>query len=166
MKACATKQPLIAIWPHHAHDPLDAAIKFLTRGQGTHAGFVRCNRRIIENFWPHVRERDFAPGELKRVELYRLAWMAPLDVLRLERWFDEQLRHPPSYSVRDLFRYALDLPPVPGRSCFCSQWVLRGLRVNLPAILQPLVRLQYPDFAPPCALRQSPRLIRTNLSLE
>lgn len=145
---------------------MDGAIKFLTRGKGTHAMFVRGNRRVIENFWPHVRERDFAAGEIQTVELYRLDGMTPADSARLERWFDEQLRNPPPYSVRDLFRYAVDMPPVSGRSCFCSQWVLRGLRLNVPEAKQPLVRLEYRDFASPRDLRLSPRLIRTYLTLE
>jgi hypothetical protein len=38
--------------------------------------------------------------------------------------------------------------------------VLRGLRLNLPAAKQPLVRLQYQDFASPRDLRISPLLIR------
>jgi hypothetical protein len=150
-------QVLIAIWPY-SHDPLDAAIKALTRGYGTHAGFVRSNGRIIENFVPHVRERDFLPGEHLKVELYRLDGMTPADDARLERYFDEQLRNPPAYSIADLFRYAFDLPPRPGNACFCSQWVLRCLRLNLAPSKQPLVRLEYQDFASPRDLRLSPRL--------
>lgn len=151
--------PLIAIWPT-AHDPMDAAIKFLTRGKGTHAAFVRPNGKIAENFFPHVRERDWLPGEIKRVELYQIADMTPEEGKRLDDWIAHQLNKPPSYSIRDLFRYALNLPPMPGRSCFCSQWVLRGVRINLPINKQPLVRLEYLDFASPRDLRISPRLIK------
>jgi hypothetical protein len=151
--------PLIAIWPH-AHDPMDAAIKFLTRGEGTHAAFVRGNGKIIENFYPHVRERNWKPHEASRVELYELKGMTMQESNRLERWFDYQLANPPSYSIKDLFRYAFDLPPVAGRSCFCSQWVLRGLRLNVAESKQPLVRLQYQDFASPRDLRISPNLIQ------
>jgi hypothetical protein len=150
-------QVLIAIWPY-SHDPLDAAIKCLTRGYGTHASFVRTNGRIIENFLPHVRERDFLPGEHLKVELYRLEGMTPADDARMERWFDEQLKNPPLYSVIDLFRYAFDMPPRSGQACFCSQWVLRGLRQNLSSSKLPLTRLEYLDFASPRDLRISPRL--------
>ena len=151
---------MVAIWPHHAHDPMDAAIKFLTHGQGTHAAFVRENGRILENFYPRVRERSFADGEEKTVEIYTIEGITPADSSRLERWFDLQLEHPASYSVRDLFRYALDMRPIKGRSCFCSQFVARGLRLNLSHEKQPLVRLQYEDFCSPRDLRISPRLRR------
>ena len=58
---------LVAIWTK-GHDPMDSAIKFLTRGRGTHAAFVRGNGNIIENFYPHVRERGWSPGERSKVE--------------------------------------------------------------------------------------------------
>lgn len=153
---------LIAIWPY-SHDALDGAIKFLTRGYGSHAAFVRGNGKIVENFYPHVRERNWKPHEGRAVELYRIEGTTPADWNRLERWFDNQLQNPPSYSIRDLFRYAFDLPPINDSRCFCSQWVLRGLRLNLADKKQPLVRLQYQDFASPRDLRISPRLIRVHV---
>lgn len=155
---------LIAIWPS-AHDPMDGAIKFLTRGRGTHASFVRGNDKIIENFYPRVRERSWLPSEEQKVELYRIAGSGPHDWHNLEKWFDRQLEHPVAYSIRDLFRYALDMAPVKGRSCFCSQWVLRGCRLNLQAAQQPLARLRYEDFAPPSQLRSSPRLLPVALRM-
>ena len=175
---------LVAIWPY-AHDPLDAAIKCLTRGYGTHAAFVRGNGKIIESFWPCVRERNWKPHEGKRVELYRVDGTTPADWNRLERWFDAQLAKPVPpkwlcivmqipivsrwfaaqasnyrtiYSVRDLFRFAFDLPPVSTGECFCSMWDLRALRINLADTKQPLVRLEYQDFASPRDLRISPML--------
>lgn len=150
---------LVGIWTH-GHDALDTAIKFLTRGRGTHAAFIRGNGNIIENFYPRVRERGWNPGERRLVEEYRLAGSTPDDWAALESWFDEQLRNPPPYSVVDLFRYAVNLPPRPGASCFCSGWVLRGLRLNLPAGKQPLARLEYPDWASPRDLRISPLLVQ------
>ena len=153
-------EPLVAIWPS-AHDPLDAIIKFATHGQGTHAAFLRADgETIVENFLPRVRERAFLPKERGKVELYRIAGSTPDDWAALEHWFDGQLRNPPPYSVLDLFRYALDLPPRPGAACFCSRWVLRGIRECLPACKQPLARLHYPDWASPRDLRISPLLIR------
>lgn len=151
----------IAIWPY-AHDWMDAAIKFLTRGQGTHAAFVRGNGRIVENFWPRVHERDWKDGEQRKVEIYRVQDSTSADWARFERWFDNELEDPPAYSVRDLFRYAFNLPPVRGSGCFCSQFVLRGMRINLASFKQPLVRLEYQDFASPRDLRISPRLIRVS----
>jgi len=150
---------LIGIWAR-GHDPLDSAIKLFQHGRGTHAGFIRGNGMIVENFLPCVRERQWQPGERATVEEYRIAGSTPDDWWQLERWFDEQLRNPPPYSVLDLFRYAITLPPRPGASCFCSMWVLRGLRLNLSPCKQPLARLEYPDWASPRDLRISPLLIK------
>jgi hypothetical protein len=150
---------LVGVWTR-GHDPLDSAIKFLTRGRGTHAAFIRGNGKVAENFFPHVRERRWQPGERGGVEEYRIAGCTPDDWQRLESWIDSQLINPPPYSIRDLFRYALGLPPAPGAACFCSMWVLRGLRLNLPPCKQPLARLPYQDWASPRDLRISPLLIR------
>ena len=153
-------EPLVAIWPR-AHDPLDGAIKFLTHGRGTHAAFLRGDgKTIAENFYPEVRERAFRPGERGRVELYRMAGSTPEDWSRLELWIERELMHPVPYSVADLLRYAVNLPPRSGGGCFCSMWVLRGIRTSLPACKQPLARLPYPDWASPRDLRMSPLLIR------
>jgi len=141
-------------------NPLDLAIEILTHGRVGHALFVRSNGRIIENFWPHVHERDWSNGEREKTELYRIEGLTPADVVRLERWFDYEMLYPPPYSVLDLFRFALNQPPKHGNGCFCSQWVLRGLRTCLVPEKQPLVRLEYRDFASPRDLRISPRLIR------
>lgn len=149
----------VAIWPTHAHDPMDAAIKFLTRAQGTHASFVRGNGMIVENFFPRVRQRNWNPREQDAVEIYRIQDTTPSDWRELEQWFDTELANPPPYSILDLLRYAFDLPPVKGPGCFCSQWVLRGIRECLADFQQPLRRLEYQDFAPPSQLRSSPRLI-------
>ncbi len=150
---------LIGIWPK-GHDAMAFAIRGLTHGYGEHACFIRGNGLIVENFWPHVRERQWQPWEHKQVELYRIAGSTPDDWWNLEKWFDEQLRNPPEYSVVDLFRYAVNLPPVHGSSCFCSMWVLRGLRLNLSPCKQPLARLPYQDWASPRDLRISPLLIK------
>jgi hypothetical protein len=148
----------IAIWAK-GHDWMDASIKFLTHGSGTHAAFVRGNGRIAENFWPHVRERDWKAGERDTVEIYRIAGTTPDDWAAIENWIDGELKRPSRYSIEDLIRYALNLPPDPGSSSFCSMWILRCLRLNLAPDLQPLVRLSYPDYASPRDLRISPRLI-------
>ena len=148
---------LIAIWSK-GHDWMDSSIKLLTRGQGTHAAFIRGNGNIIENFYPRVRERGWNPGERATVEEYRIAGSGPEDWEKLEEWFDDQLKHPPAYNIWDLVRYAFDCPPAPGASCFCSGWVLRGCRLNVRAHLQPLVRLEYLDWAAPRDLRISPAL--------
>lgn len=154
---------LVAIWAR-GHDPLDSLIKLFTHGRGTHAAFIRGNGNIIENFVPRVRERGWNKGERRKVELYRIAGSTPWDWQRLEEWFDSQLKNPPAYSILDLFRYALNLPPRPDAACFCSAWVLRGIRLNLPACKQPLVRLPYQDWASPRDLRISPLLIRNQKS--
>lgn len=154
-----TGEVLVGIWVG-GHDRMDGAIKFLTRREGCHAGFIRGSGKIINNFWPHVNERDWRPGERPTVEEYRIAGSTPMDWECLEQWFDQQLRNPPPYSISDLFRYAVNMPPISGAPCFCSQWVLRGLRANLSPCKQPLVRLEYPDFAAPGDLRCSPLLVK------
>jgi hypothetical protein len=157
--APAPEEVLVGIWTC-GHDPMDSSIKFLTRGRGTHAAFIRGNGNIIENFYPRVRERGWNPGERVAVEEYRIAGSTPDDWSALEMWFDNQLKNPPPYSIEDLFRYAVNLPPRSGAACFCSMWVLRGIRLNLAACKQPLARLEYPDWASPRDLRISPLLIR------
>ena len=148
---------LIGIWVK-GHDPLDSTIKFLTRGDGTHAGFRRGNGKIVENFYPRVHERDLNPGE--QVDWFRIKGATTADFAKLEKWFDDQLKNPVAYSILDLFRYAVNLPPVEGGSCFCSMFVLRGCRLCLPPQCQPLVRLEYKDFAAPTQLYTSPILIK------
>ena len=148
----------IGIWTG-GHDLTDAGISFLTHGKGTHAAFIRGNGRIAENFYPRVRERDFEPGERERVEVYYISGTGPADWARLEKWIDHELAHPRPYSIVDLFRYALNLPPHPGRGGFCSMWVLRGCRLNLGWRQQPLVRLRYPDYGSPRDIRMSPLLV-------
>jgi hypothetical protein len=154
---------LIGIWTH-GHDALDSLIKLCTHGRGTHAAFIRGNGNVIENFYPRVRERGWHAGERRTVEEYRIAGSTPEDWLALENWFDGQLKNPPPYSVEDLLRYAVNLPPRPGASCFCSGWVLRGVRLNLSSCKQPLARLDYPDYASPRDLRISPLLVRKRKS--
>lgn len=149
---------LVAVWTQ-AHDPLDSFIKFFTHGRGTHAAFIRASGNVIENFYPRVRERGWLPGERANVEEYRLAGSTPEDWAALENWFAYELRYPAPYSVADLARYAVNLPPRPGATCFCSMWVLRGIRLKLSPCKQPLARLQYPDYASPRDLRLSPLLI-------
>lgn len=134
-------------------------IRFITKGIGTHAAFVRPSGLIAENFLPGVRERSFRYGERKNVELYRIKGTDETDWYNLDKWLSRELLNPPEYSVIDLFRYAINLPPVRGTSCFCSQWVLRGLRENLSPDKMPLVRLEYQDFASPRDLRISNSLL-------
>jgi hypothetical protein len=156
----------IGIWIND-HDIMGKAIRFLTHGLGTHAAFIRHDDTIVENFYPHVRLRAFKPKERKFVEVYELDGLTQAESDKLERWLDDQLDHPVSYSIRDLFRYALNWPPIQGNRCFCSMFVLRGLRENVSYRKQPLVRLPYEDYASPRDLRLSPLLkleIREGLS--
>lgn len=156
---------LVAIWSR-GHDPLDSLIKLFTHGRGTHAAFIRGNGNIIENFYPRVRERGWMPGERGKVEEYRIAGSTPEDWAMLESWFDSQLKHPPTYSIADLFRFALNMKPKPDAACFCSAWVLRGIRLNLSPCKQPLARLEHPDWGSPRDLRISPLLHRKKKSCQ
>ena len=144
------------------HDPLDSAIKFLTRGEAVHAFFIRGNDFIVENFYPHIHQRFWSPCERQECAEYRIAGSTPEDWGRLEHWFDLELRRVPplQYSIVDLFRYAVHKPPLPGLRGFCSMFVLDGIRECCPPCKQPLARLQYRDYAPPESLRTSPLLIQ------
>ena len=150
---------LIVVWPK-AHDALSGAIRFLTHGYGDHAAFRRPSGNIAEAFYPRVRERGWRQGERRQVEFYRIEGTGPIEWFALEAWITNELCNPPEYSIRDLFRYAFNKPPLPGRACFCSQWVLRGLKSCIPADKMPLVRLEWPCWASPRDLRISPRLIQ------
>lgn len=150
---------LVAIWAR-GHDWMDWAIRLITHGRGTHAAFVRASGNIVENFYPRVRERGWNKGERGKVELYRIAGSTPDDWRKLEEWFAHELAHPAPYSIADLFRFWLGLPPNPDKACFCSAWVLRGIRLNLSPCKRPLVRLPWEDWASPRDLRISPLLIR------
>jgi len=149
----------IAIWAK-GHDRLDKVIRFLTHGRGSHAAFVRGDGKIVENFYPNVRERSFKVGERKNVELYTISGITAPESARLEAWFDAELgkKQPMAYSIRNLFRYAINWPPLKGNRSFCSSFVLRGLRECLPPGKQPLARLEYTDYASPRDLRISPLL--------
>lgn len=139
---------------------MDSAIKFICHADGTHAAFRRRNGMVIENFWPHVHERELAIGE--QVEWYELAGMTKREGDNLESWFDKEMSNPSPYSIADLIRYAVNLPPKHGRGCFCSQWVCRGLREAVARERQPLVRLPFRDWVSPAMIRMSPRLICVN----
>lgn len=143
----------IAIWISD-HDPIGRAIRFLTHGTGTHAAFVR-NGKIVENFYPHVRERAFKPGELGQVEIYEIDNSTPARLLALSDWLDKQLAKPKSYSILDLFRYAVNWPPLRGNRGFCSMFVLEGV---LNCVCTILCRLPYKYYGSPRDIRISPYL--------
>ena len=150
---------LVLLWDK-GHDAMDSAIRLITHGTATHAAFLRGNGRIVEDFYPRVRERDWRPGEAAKVGHYRIAGSTCDDWWRLERWLDWQVAHPQAYSIVDLIRYALHLPPAPGSAAFCSMFVLRGIRLQLSDCKQPLARLEHMDWASPAQLANSPLLIK------
>ena len=144
----------IAIWPGD-HDFMGTAIRFLTHGTGTHAAFVR-NGKIIENFYPHVRERAFKPCELSKVEIYEIDGGSTWErMINLSDWLDEQLAKPKNYSIIDLLRYAVNWPPLRGNRGFCSMFVLEGA---LKFICPILCRLPYKYYGSPRDIRISPYL--------
>ena len=141
------------------HDWMSSIIQWRTNGPGTHMAYV-VDGKIYENFYPRARSRDFKPGERSTVELYRIEGSTPADWSRLMRWIQDEMKNPPSYSIRDLIRYMLNIRPVEGRQCFCSMWCLRGIRLKYRPELQLLARLQYPDYGSPADVRRSIRLTR------
>ena len=131
------------------------AIRFITHGTGTHAAFVR-DGLIVENFYPHVRSRAFKPGEFEQVEYYEIdGGLGEQRFKNLSEWIDIQLSKPKSYSIADLFRYALNWPPLRGNSGFCSMFVLEGVIKN---VCQLLCRLPYKYYGSPRDIRISPLL--------
>src|SRR6201993_3586040 len=114
----------ILIWTGY-HDPLDAAIKFMTHGRGSHAAFLRGDDVTVhEAFWPRVRDRELMPEELHNIEAFELKGLSPVHHRRFERLFDHNLRQGIEYSVADLFRFALNLTSRDENHTFCSRYVL------------------------------------------
>jgi hypothetical protein len=152
----------VLIWTG-AHDPLDATIKFLTHGRGTHAAFLRSDGVTIhEAFYPRVRDRLVTPEDKLSAEVYDVyeLWQSRID--DLERLFDRHLRDGIEYSIMDLFRYALNRPSKDEKHTFCSRYVLYCLKQVMPHCM-PLVRIPNRDWASPRDLRISPRLIPSGL---
>ena len=153
----------ILIWTGH-HDPLDAAIKFLTHGRGSHAAFLRYDGVTVhEAFYPKVRDRKLTALDKKNAEAFSLSGLRHHHHAMFEHLFDSNLKQNIRYSFADLFRYALNLPCRDERHTFCSRYVLHCCNAILPPELMPLVRLPFKDWASPRDLRISPRLITTKL---
>lgn len=149
----------ILIWPGH-HDYLDAAIKFLTHGKGSHAAFLRMDGRTVhEAFWPRVRDRVYTLDDWRLSEVYELQGITPRQHHAFEHLFDTNLKRGIRYSIGDLFRFALNIPSADESKTFCSRYVLHCCHLVLPYALMPLVRLPSQDWGSPRDLRISTRLI-------
>ena len=148
----------ILIWPGH-HDCLDAAIKFLTHGPGSHAAFLRAdNQRVHEAFWPRVRTRPLTNEDQRLAEVYELEGVTPAQHAAFERLFDQHDAMNIKYSIADLVRFALNLPSRNEWRTYCSRYDLFCLKQILPPAQMPLVRIPNGDWASPRDLRISPRL--------
>lgn len=153
----------ILIWTGH-HDPLDAAIKFLTHGRGSHAAFLRADGVTVhEAFYPRVRDRAMMPIDRKNAEAFELEGLSKTHHRSFEHLFDSNLRRGIEYSVLDLVRYAINLPSRDEHHTFCSRYVLHCCHAILTDELMPLVRIPNHDWASPRDLRISPRLTPTKL---
>ena len=149
----------ILIWPGH-HDCLDAAIKCLTHGQGSHAAFLRSDdERVHEAFWPRVRTRPLTDEDRAAAEVYRLEGVSDRQHAQFEWLFDSNDLANIEYSIADLFRFALNLQTRDEKHTFCSRYVMHCLQEVLQSHYQmPLVRLPDRDWASPRDLRISPKL--------
>ena len=149
----------ILIYPGH-HDWMDAVIKALTHGKGSHFAFLRAdNARVHEAFWPRVRTRPLTDFDRVNAEVYQIAGVTEEQHERFEALFDYDDRHHIEYSIADLFRYALNRPAKDERHTFCSRYGMHRLQAVLPQSLWPLVRLPDRDWASPRDFRISPALV-------
>jgi len=153
----------ILIWTGH-HDPLDAAIKFLTHGKGGHAAFLRAdNKTVHEAFYPRVRDRLLTAEDLKNVEIYDLEGVTDEQHKAFELLFDRNLQLGIEYSILDLFRFALNIPNKDEAHTFCSRYVIHSCSEIVTPDQMPLTRLENNDWGSPRDLRISPRLILSSL---
>jgi hypothetical protein len=154
----------ILIWTGH-HDPLDAAIKFLTHGRGSHAAFLRADGFTVhEAFYPKVRDRLLTAVDRQNAEAFEIKGLTRKQQLEFEHLFDANLRLNIEYSIADLFRFALNIPSRDEHHTFCSRYVLHCCHAILPDDLMPLVRIPNHDWASPRDLRISPRLTPVSIS--
>jgi hypothetical protein len=153
-------QPLIALWRVHPGDILGEPIQFITRGQWTHAGWLRRDGQTIwECYYPKMRCRPVMDAEDQGIDLFALEGMTPDLAERFERYFDITTTGPSvqGYSIAGLFEFALDLPATDEQNVFCSEATMQSIRKVAPALL-PLARCE--DYkVSPVDLGHSTRLI-------
>ena len=139
---------------------MDAAIKFLTHGKGSHFAFLRKdNARVHEAFWPRVRTRPLTDFDRVNAEVYMITGVTEEQHDRFEQLFDYDDRHKIEYSIADLFRYAFNRPVTDERHTYCSRYGMHRLQTVLYPSQLPLVRLPDRDWASPRDFRISPALI-------
>ncbi len=113
-------------------------IQFKTHGIYSHAGFLRANGRIHELFYPHVRDRDFSPGEKDLVDAFDIEGITPQEEANFEKWFDGNLRRQIEYSILDLFRLDLNIPFPSDMQSICSAYAMKSCQVCLASEREPL----------------------------
>ena len=153
-------QPLVALWRVHPGDILGEPIQFITRGQWTHAGWLRSDGKTIwECYYPKMRCRPLNEAEKPGIDLFTLEGMTPDIAARFERYFDITTSGPSvqGYSIAGLFEYALDLPVADEQNVFCSEADMQSIRKVAPALL-PLARCEDCKVSP-VELGHSPRLL-------
>lgn len=141
-------------------EPIDAAIRFITHGRGTHAAFLRDDDATVhEAFWPKVRDRVLTDLDRQNATAFRLEGVTHKQAEAFEHLFDANLRRGIEYSITDLFRYALNMPSRDEFHTFCSRYVLHCCHAILHDTQMPLVRIPDHDWASPRDLLISPRLM-------
>ncbi len=96
----------IALFRSHRHDPLSFAIDALTRGGYCHAGvWDEKTKRLVEAYWPAVRERSLSPGEEADIDFFRVAGWTPAMEAAAQAYCDEAIAAHEPYSIAGLFRF-------------------------------------------------------------
>jgi hypothetical protein len=158
----------ILIWPK-AHTPLEAilddAIAFVTHGLGTHVAFLRADGKTVhEAFFPKVRDRALTDEDRAEIEVYSLKGMTPELHAAFEARFDKNLQLHIEYSIEDLFRYELNIPP-DDKHTYCSRYAFHTCELVVPADMLPqaVSRIQAGEAISPRDIRISNLLIPDSL---
>jgi len=96
----------IALFRSHRRDLLSFAIDALTRGGYCHAGvWFGKRKKLVEAYWPAVRERDLAPGEENGIDFFRVAGWTPGMDAAAETYCQLAIAAHEPYSIEGLFRF-------------------------------------------------------------
>lgn len=155
----------IALFRHHAHDPLSYLISALTRGPYVHAAiYFEDTDDLYEAYWPKVRKRKFTAGEKQGVDFFRVRGLNPDGERGIRAYCEAAVAAHEPYSILGLFRFLAPARVFLGDgkegdgkfATFCSQFdmeaVLNGAGIRL---------LNAPSYeVAPAQLAWSPELER------
>lgn len=151
--------PKLLLWKEHPGDLLGETIEVLTHGRWSHFGFQRLNGKVHELYLPRVRDRDLLESEKPLIDVFSIRGITPEQEAKFEKAFDTCLAAGIEYSVTDLFRYMMNIPPPNDVASYCSRYGLYLCHIVLPFEMWPLVRVEGGDDASPVEMGHSPILI-------